>query len=120
MPKITYIAPEGDAAEVKWGAFVFKANVPTDCDDKHILKKAKTNPHFEVEGEPKKERKSKQKAEAKPAEKPEGEPKKERDPFAEGVEAAKAGGDGVVPEAYRGKPEEQAWTDGFLSVDEKA
>lgn len=113
MPKITYIAPEDDAAEVRWGEFVFKANVPTDCDDKHILMKAKTNPHFEVEGEPKKERKSKAKDEPKKEEKAE----VPSDPRSEGFAAAKEGKSDVVPEAYRGKAEEKEWIDGFLSFD---
>jgi hypothetical protein len=49
MTKITYIPPEGDAAECLWGEYLFRANVPLQVSDAHILAKAATNPHFAVE-----------------------------------------------------------------------
>ncbi len=49
MTKITYIPPEGDAAESQWGKYLFKANVPLEVSDPHILAKAATNRHFGVE-----------------------------------------------------------------------
>jgi len=51
MTKITYIPPEGDAAEAQWGRYLFNANVPLEVSDRHILAKAATNPHFRVESE---------------------------------------------------------------------
>lgn len=147
MTKVTYNAPNGDALETVWGDYTFRDGKAVDVTDAHIVKKARTNPHFSVEGKD-------PEPEAKKAEKDDGKPKKvdtgkkgsvkepERptpanidpspasptktnphpkpDPRAEGLAAAKGGMSDAVPAAYRGKAEEALWIEGFLSHDDKA
>ena len=111
MPKITYIPPEGDAAECLWGKYLFKANVPLEVSDPHILAKAATNPHFAVEDA---------KPEPKKPEKPAPETGARPDPKAEGFAAARDGKSDAVPKAYRGRPEEALWVEGFMAFDKVA
>jgi hypothetical protein len=121
MTRITYIPPEGDAAECRWGKYLFKANVPLEVSDRHIIAKAGANPHFEVEA-------GEGASRAAPAPQPErGKPdqpkpeKPKRDsqpgPKAEGFAAARDGKSDAVPKAYRGKPEETLWVEGFMAFD---
>lgn len=52
MAMIEFLGGEetGDVARVKWGRFVFEINRPVECDDAHIVKKARANRFFKVEG----------------------------------------------------------------------
>lgn len=51
MAKIEFLGGEetGDVARVKWGKYTFVINQPLECDDPHIVAKAKTNRFFRVD-----------------------------------------------------------------------
>lgn len=103
MTTVTYNAPKGDDKVVEFCGVEFYHAHPVDLEaeqHEHLLKKARTNPHFVVAGE---------------------EPADEADEA--GLDRAKAKGakakaDGKqrrVPPAYAGKPEGDAWLAGYDS-----
>ncbi len=54
MALITYLGGEetGDRGTLPWGRFVFELNRAIECDDPHIVKKARTNKFFRVDDGP--------------------------------------------------------------------
>lgn len=51
MPAVTYCPGPDDPATVEWSGVLFRANVPQEVGNPHILRKALGNPFFAVEGE---------------------------------------------------------------------
>lgn len=53
MAKITFLGGEetGDPARLLWGRFEFIYGQPVECDDPHIVRKARGNRFFRVEGD---------------------------------------------------------------------
>lgn len=103
MAQVTYIAPDKDDRVVDYMGVEFFHDQPKDVDDPRLIAKARTNPHFRVEGDD-----------------PVAEPRSEADEAA-ALEKAKANGakaaaDGKkrrVPPAYAGKPEGDFWLAGY-------
>lgn len=50
MAQVTYRPGHDDPSTVRWLGVVFRANVPVDVDDDHILRKVGRNRFFEVGG----------------------------------------------------------------------
>lgn len=98
MAKITYLGDQ----PTTWAGVHFEPNKAVEVTNPHILKKAPHNPFFKVGG-----------ARAEKADEP--------DTSAEGTDKATAGGAAAkaagkprnVPPAYRGKPAEAAWLEGY-------
>lgn len=53
MAKITFLGGEetGNVDHVMWGRFRFEVNKAVECDDPHIIKKARKNRFYRVDGD---------------------------------------------------------------------
>lgn len=115
MAKITY---KGESDRVEWHGQAFERGKAVEVDNQALIEAASKHPFFSV-GSAKATAANppapgSENAEEAAARK-EAEALKARTDKARknGVEAAEAEKPMVVPPAYRGKPEEQAWLDGY-------
>jgi len=106
MATITYKPSYDDASVVTWLGINFPANKPVEVRNKELVKKAKTNPFFEVEDDD---------VEDAQVASSEGE-----GPFDRGVAAAKAGKPRNAPGRWSGNRKGEEWLEGYDSVKEES